>query len=230
MANEPDKEEVLAQVRHVSDIVAATLVKAARSAGAFFVNGKPFSATVYADLTRYYAHQLFRVEQLESNDDDDLAMEAHAVANLGLELYSNGVLFKVLKFGKDYTVPVPQTEARVDFYNQQLSAAPDRMNTLRPVELNLLYLWEYDSELEASRLMLVCPKAGSRKATDVALHFSEEIALPKIARSMPSREPEDRTDLDITRATSANDDDLGIVDPRLETRETQEDESEPGNN
>ena len=230
---QPDRIATLQQVGRLSTVIAGTLVKATRTAAAFFSEGKPFSANLFADLTRYEARLLLRAEQLETADDDDLAIETQMLANIGLQLYANGFLFKILKFGPNQSVPVPATNARVAFYNQQLSTVPDpRTNTLRPVALNLLYLWDSNEAREASRLILLCPATSGKTSDSITWHWFEEIELPALVEDK-TRESVELSDLDISLprvATERDDLEIGRVDEEMGNESEDEDDSKSGTN
>jgi hypothetical protein len=195
----PDKQQTLARVNRISSMVGSTLAKATRDAGNFFSDGKPFSANLFADLARYYAHYMFRTDQLDTEDDDDFSMEAHTVANIGLQLYSDGVLFKILRFGPNQTVPVPQTSARIQFYNQQLSTISDtRTDSLRMVTLNLLYLWDCGSDHAVSRFLLVCPKSAGNSKSSIETYWTAELDVPSLEPEQKQTR-EERADLNIRK-------------------------------
>jgi hypothetical protein len=198
MANEPDQAETLERAAQVSKVVASTLAKAIKVADDFFKAGRPFDANFFADWVRYEARELFRVEQLETTDADDSAIETQTVANMGLQLYQNGLLFKVLK-ATNGMAPVPATEARINFFNQQLSVIKDpRTKSLLPVDLNLIYLWECDDLRAFSGLTLLCPKSGGRSRESVTWHWIAPISITGVAAPISPKPISPERDLQIT--------------------------------
>lgn len=129
------------------------------------------------DLIRYYIKQYLTNLQFDATEDyspDDLP-------NNGLSVKYHGYHIRILKADSGY-LPVPNSDKKIDFYNQQLSLdslidgnGNRRQLALRP---NILILWELTSNYDFNQLYLACPKTGSRKRKFVTDYFNEPIEHP----------------------------------------------------
>lgn len=126
------------------------------------------------DLIRYYIKQhlaSLRFDVTENYDVDDLP-------NNGLSVKYKGHHIRILKADRG-NLPVPHSDTKVDFYNQQLSLdslvdgdGNVRQPALRP---NVLILWELTSNYDFNQLYLACPKTGGKKREFVTAYFNETI-------------------------------------------------------
>lgn len=181
----PDRALVEAKLAVVSTVVGDVLQRAITKSRDFFEPGMDFDWTLFTVRARYEAAALFRLAHLESSNDPD-PITTQTVSNIGLQLYYEEILIKVLK-GRE--LPVPSTVARVRFYeNTETQVIVDGRNDLRPVKLNVVYLWDCDPQTkEMNYYSLVCPRSGGFKRDEVSIFWAIPLAIPKPQVVVPSR-------------------------------------------
>ena len=172
----PDQGQIVATVGAISNNVSRTLQKATHHASAWFApEGRPFEPTMFACMVRYFARLYFG---LDSEDED--ALKSETLPNIGLEIYYNGYLFKILK-AVDGLPPVPSSNARVNFYKQNPQMYLDRKaGALLPTSLHLMYLWECDDAHRLSDLQLYCPSNGGFSRAEIEKHWSVNLPIVRI--------------------------------------------------
>lgn len=129
------------------------------------------------DLIRYYIKRhlvSLQFDVTENYDVDDLP-------NNGLSVTYSGHRVRILKAERG-DLPVPHSDTKIDFYNQQLSldSLVDDDGNLRQPALrpNVLILWELTNNYDFNQLYLACPKTGGKKRKSVTAYFNEAIEHP----------------------------------------------------
>jgi hypothetical protein len=150
-------------------------------------------------MVRYFARLYFGLDA-----EDEVALQSETLPNIGLELFYNGYLFKILK-AVDGQPPVPSSNARVGFYKQNPLMYLDRKNQmLLPSTLHLIYLWECNDKHKLSDLQLYCPANGGFTRAEIEKHWSTSVPIIEIPAvdlvaedDLPYGQQQNREDLPI---------------------------------
>lgn len=202
MIQPPDKGQVASRLQPLTDLLAVALPKAAAEASTYFTEkAKPYNASAFNPLVRYELLILLQAQKYIVIEDCVYPVELNRVPNIGLQLLHDGIAVKILKSPRNGKLPVPQTGARVEYYNQQKTFEVDGMTgDLIATEYNVVYLWESNSEYKVVDFRLVCPKSGGYTRDLVDVYFNIPIPLIEAGpKNVTPKEESPRSDLDIRR-------------------------------
>jgi hypothetical protein len=120
---------------------------------------------------RYLERNHFDIE------DESLSVGNEPLA--ALLIRCGPVQFRILK-GPGGSVPgCGESWHRRQFYNQKPSSYIDpRSGTIRQTKLNLLLLWDFDSNFNLSQLWLCCPMRAGSTTAEVMTHWHEPLQHP----------------------------------------------------
>jgi hypothetical protein len=97
-----------------------------------------------------------------------------SLTNNGLMISYNGFRLKILK-ADNGDLPVPYSDAKSKYYNQQLPLIQDFPSDSKTVCPNLIILWEINSNYDFLQLRLACPKSGYKTRDSVKAYFNEPV-------------------------------------------------------
>jgi hypothetical protein len=184
----PNAASIQSRLEPATAVVAKILGKSIDRAGRFFkVPGRQFCPNTFATLVRFEARGMFKIQQLDSSDDDDepqmTGIETQTLPNIGLQLFHDGILAKILKASPGAKLPMPTSTSRIAYYDQHPRIVHERRtNSLRTAELNTVYLWDCDEHHKLSSLALVCPSRGGWNKSDNDYFWSVPIPLKSSER------------------------------------------------
>lgn len=207
VARIPEPNEELRKLEPLIPVLFEAFEGATESACAFFEGEeKPINAALHPCLVRYYARDFLQdkcqvVEEFEREE----------IANNGLCLAYRGRRYRIWK-AEDERLPAPgPSGVKQAFLNQQLSMFLPEHGEARPVDLNLVILWNVDQQHRLTGLHLVCPKWASSDGLTAEAHWACPIEHPAAGMAgVPSEprptEPDGYKDLPIEiRETDARD-------------------------
>jgi hypothetical protein len=162
----PDPDEVLGEIRPLTDELWPALESANASAIAFFDRERAgeerrWDANVHASLTRYFAIQLLDRAGVDAQaESGDLTFERIGLANNGICLMRGRHVIRVRK-ADDGRLPAPGSLAQEEFYAQQMSLPFNIIGIESPDDpANFVILWGISAVDHAMNdLVLACPSA-----------------------------------------------------------------------
>lgn len=149
-----------------------------RAKGFFETQNKNIDRYLFPHLVRF-----FLKGQLETNDlsvkmeeEEEPITEYlfESLTNNGLIISYNGFRLKILK-ADNGKLPVPYSDAKSKYYNQQLPLISDFPNNSKTICPNLIILWEINSNYDFYQLRLACPKSGNKTRESVQAYFNEPV-------------------------------------------------------
>lgn len=182
MAN-PNAAEIQGRLEPVSTKVAQVLRKSINKSLRFFGPGRKFDPHLFATRMRYESRILFNLESLETaedEDDDVPTLESPKLTNIGLEVFYDGIVAKILKRVRESPagLPIPMSEARSKFYCQETGIRfHPKTGEPRTILANTIYIWDYDEKEGLNYLSLVCPRSGWRKKNTVSYFWSTPLSI-----------------------------------------------------
>jgi hypothetical protein len=185
MSNTPNAADIQGRLEPVSAIVVQVLRKSVNSSRRFFRPGRKFDPYLFSTRMRYDAQRLFDLETLEMSVDEDEREPSRSffstrLANIGIELFYDGIVAKILKRVPDAPagLAVPTTVSRSQFYKQQLGKRfHPKTGAARDIFANVIYVWDFTEKDGLSEVRLVCPSGGWKKKNTVTYHWAVDIPL-----------------------------------------------------
>lgn len=197
MANIPQPDEVVPELKSVLRAIHSSLEHGTMRAREFFENedeGQFVDRYLAPCLVRYWAKNYLQSAGHEVSSEEDTAdYNMQRLPNNGLCLQYGRYRLRILK-SDNGEPPVPgQSLSRQQFY-QQLSlllVSSDGVEIQDDV-LNLLVLWEISSPYQLSSLCLVCPRNGKDTRASVEIHWQVPIEHPAFTIAMNANATEDQ--------------------------------------
>lgn len=165
---------------------------------------------LFPHLVRYFAkeniNELGLKVEMENNEEVEETEEPDCkfnfLPNNGLSGSWKGYNFRIL-MSDHGELPVPASHRKIDFYNQQL---PLPLLFETPLEslpeyipVNVLFLWEVDTNYHFTGLRLACPKTGGKNRASVSAYFNELIPHPATTMKEEPAQIESEEEIGITR-------------------------------
>src|SRR6202035_1305542 len=153
MKEGPKPEDILARLEPVTVSLKAALRKAITRARRFLNDRREFDPIYFAARIRLEARRFLALDSLEMSEESDeastLGTELMPIPNIGLQFFRDGVLAKLLKRSDDVEMPlpVPASNKRVGFYNQQEQMVAVKSGAVHKSQWNTTYLWRYNDKL-----------------------------------------------------------------------------------
>jgi hypothetical protein len=202
LTSTPDPEQVLADLRDVTDAIWESLEAGILHAREYFDSrGQEPDAFLAAHLTRYEAKRRLEQQQHEAE------FERRELSNSGLRVcaFRNGRVYDLrIRRSDDGNMPAPQSDAMEDFYYQPVLEGIDFLRSIQA--MNLVILWETPRNYShITSLAVACPRAAGQGRAEVEAHFHVPIPHPATTTQMPIdiqeqlAEEEPITDLAIER-------------------------------
>lgn len=180
-----DPNECERRLQPLSTLIAQTLSKANAQARDFFSSRKlPFEAFTFTTLHRYFTRLYLFEAGYVVTDECEIPIEPKRLPNIGLQVVFDALSCRVLKAADKAALPAPRTDARVAFYDQQLSFTLSADSGAAFTEGNVTYLWDdHDETHELTHLWMVWSRSAIRG--EVIEAWRIEIPLPPQSGQAP---------------------------------------------
>ena len=187
LTSTPDPDEILIDLKDVTDAVWEALEAGAQHAREYFdsrgLDVDPFLA---AHLTRFEARRLLEQHQHEAE------YERRELSNSGLRLVAvrHGRRYDIrIRRSDDGRLPATQSDAMDDFYYQPVL---DGIDTAHIETINLVALWVTpENYAQVTSLSLACPAAGGDTKSDVQAHWYKPVPHPATTSTLEMEFGED---------------------------------------
>jgi len=199
----PSFADIFPKVRPLLILVNQSLEDAIPSAKEFFeAQDKSIDRYLFPHLVRFYVKSQLETAGLsiqmdEEEEEPETNYQFERLVNNGLSGTYNGFRFRVLKADKG-ELPIPFSNAKKRYYNQQLPLLLDMPPDSEVVRPNMVILWEVNMRYDFHQLRLACPKSGDKTRGSVEAYFNEPVPhAAELLKARESRVAEDDLDLDI---------------------------------
>jgi hypothetical protein len=205
ITHDPDQDVVLKELSPVLPFIYRGVEEAIERTRDFFPEGKPIDAALAPNLVRYHVKEYI---DHKSSADSRLSVsstfEREPLPNNGLFLHFGPYRIRILK-ADEGELPLPgPSRARRRFYQQTLPLWAQVSGEDRPNLVNLVILWDVNSEYVLNDLSIACPKDVGESRGSVQCHWRAEIPHPALTQASDADSPtqdtdaEEADDLDLT--------------------------------
>lgn len=195
--HEPDQDVVLQELSPVLPFIYRGLEEAVEQTRDFFPEEKPVDAALAPNLVRYFVKEYI---DHKSSADSRLSVsnkfERESLPNNGLFLHYGPYRIRILKTDEG-ELPLPgPSRARRRFYQQTLPLwAQVSGEDLRPNLVNLVILWDVNSEYVLNDLSIACPRDVGESRGTVQCYWRAEIPHPALTQASDADDPAQDTDV-----------------------------------
>ncbi len=201
----PEPDVVLEELSPVLPFIYRGMEGAIQQTRDFFPEGKPVDAALAPNLVRYYMKvYVDEKSPAESQLSVRNQFSRQPLPNNGLFLHFGSYQIRILK-ADEGEVPLPgPSRARRRFYQQTLPDWAEIAGEDRPNPVNLVIIWDVNSQYALNDLSIACPKDVEDGRGAVELHWRADIPHPASTQvsDTDSRaqdtDAEDIDDLDLT--------------------------------
>lgn len=201
----PDVDVVLEELTPVLPFIYGGVEDAIQQTRDFFPEGKPVDASLAPNLVRYFVKEYI---DHKSSADSQLSVSSQfrreTLPNNGLFLHFGSYRIRILK-ADEGELPLPgPSRARRRFYEQTLPNWAQISGEEQPNPVNLVILWDVNSEYALDDLSIACPKDVGESRGSVQVHWRADIPHPALAHTNNNGSPAqdadagDIDDLDLT--------------------------------
>lgn len=189
----PPFEEMLDRIAPLIPTLYQALEKAVQEARGFFPadeeSGLPVDPFLFPNLFRYYAK--LHLDNA-GHETEDLGRES--LPNNGLLLRYAGLHLRILKASNGGVPPPGDSDMKQAYYMQHVLPFPLEEG-MKPIEWNLLVLWDVTPGYLMKDLTLALPRTG--RDSEVEVHWIGKIPHPILElRSEPAEQvPDDLEDI-----------------------------------
>ncbi len=196
----PDPDSALQKIVPLAPILYDAFEAAVQQAREFFDSRNlAVDPWLFANLVRFF------VKQSLAGSGHDVEYDLDDLANSGLRFAFEDWDIRILKAawitvnGESHrTLPTPgKSEAKQEFYQQQLAFHENAVGQLRAITLNVVILWDVTSGWNFSGLFLACPKNGGNYRASVETFWPiAQIPVPlPVATEQAEQQPDDLNEL-----------------------------------
>ena len=150
----------------------------------FFPEEKPVDAALAPNLVRYYVKEYIDSKS-PANSQPSISYEFNreSLPNNGLFVHFGPYRIRILKADEgDLPLPGP-SRARRRFYQQTLPLWAEVSGEDKPNPVNLVVLWDVNSEYVLNDLSIACPKDVGESHGSVQCHWRAEISHPALTQA-----------------------------------------------
>lgn len=174
----PDQDIVLEELSPVLAFIYGSVEDAIQQTRDFFPEGKPVDSALAPNLVRYYVKEYI---DHKSSADSQLSVSQfsrQALPNNGLFLHFSSYRIRILK-ADEGELPLPGlSRTRRRFYQQTLPNWTKVSGEAQPNPVNLVILWDVNSEYALDDLTIACPKDVGENQRSVEVHWRADIPHP----------------------------------------------------
>lgn len=188
----PDPDDELENLAPLIPILFEGFEAATEKASQFFESqSKPVNSALYPTLVRYYMR-----EHLKDKGQVVDEFDREEIFNNGL-CVTYGVRRIRMWKAYDDTIPPPGSSfTKQSFLGQQLAMSLFGDNP-KPIELNLVILWNVNSHYRLSGLYLACPKSALHNGAAAEAYWSRPIPHPAESLVDTHLEPKSESSKDL---------------------------------
>jgi hypothetical protein len=204
----PSFRDIFPKVKPLLIMVNQSLEDAIPTAKVFFeTQGKSIDRYLFPHLVRFYVKSHLETAGLsiqmdEDEEEPEAIYQFERLMNNGLSGTYNGFRFRILKADKG-ELPIPSSEIKRKYYNQQLPLPLDMPPDSEFVRPNLVILWEVNTRYDFRQLRLVCPKSGGKTRDSVEAYFNEPVPhAVELLKARKSKAAEEDLDLSVREIES----------------------------
>jgi hypothetical protein len=182
--HDPDQAVVLEDLAPVLPFIYAGVEAAIEQTRDFFPEEKPVDAALAPNLVRYYLKEYIdHKSPAQSQLSVSSQFSREPLPNNGLFLHFGSYRIRILK-ADEGELPLPgPSRARRRFYQQTLPLwAQVSVEEDRPNPVNLVVLWDVNSEYVLNDLSIACPKDVGEGRGSVQCHWRAEIPHPALTQ------------------------------------------------
>lgn len=201
----PDQDVVLEELSPVLPFIYRGVEEAVQQTRDFFPEGKPIDSALAPNLVRYHVKEYI---DSQGSADSELSVSSkfnrQPLPNNGLFLHFGSYRIRILK-ADEGELPLPgPSKARRRFYEQTLPLWVEVSEEDRPNPVNLVILWDVNSEYALDDLSIACPRDVGESRGSVQVHWRADIPHPALTHKNGTGSPaqdadaEDLDDLDLT--------------------------------
>lgn len=139
----------------------------------------PIDRSLAPNLIRYFVKRRLLSQGQVAEDEESLDYEMQNLPNNGLCMEYGRYQLRILK-SDNGELPIPgQSKKRQAFWNQaQLNLYDNEQPTEELPSVNLIVLWDADSNYNLDSVSLICPKSGGTTRDSVSNYWSVAVPNP----------------------------------------------------
>jgi hypothetical protein len=203
----PSFMDIFPKVKPLLIMINQSLEDAIPNAKEFFeTQSKSIDRYLFPNLVRFYVKSHLETAglsiQMDEEEEPEASYQFERLVNNGLSGTYNGFRFRILKADKG-ELPIPYSEVKKRYYNQQLPLLLDMPPDSEVVRPNLVILWEVNTKYDFHQLRLACPKSGDKTRDSVEAYFNEPIPhAAELVKAKKSKAAEEDVDFNIKEIKS----------------------------
>ncbi len=195
MEDIPSGQEALADLSGAIATIWSALDSAILETKEFFEErGAPIDRSLAPNLIRYVVKRRLNAQGQIAEDEESLDYEMQTLPNNGLCMEYGRYQLRILK-ADNGELPIPgQSKKRQAFWNQaQLDLYDNEQPAQAVPSVNLIVLWDADSNYNFDSVSLICPKTGGMTRDSVSNYWSVPVPNPimQLASAIASEVEED---------------------------------------
>lgn len=175
----PTYDDIFPRVKPILLNISQTFEEAIPKTKEFFeTQNKKIDRYLFPHLVRFFVKDRLETAgfsvKLDEEEEPTTEFQFERLTNNGLLVTYAGFRLRILK-ADNGELPVPFSETKSKYYNQQLYLMTDLPVNSHDICPNLIVLWETDMNYDFYQLKLACPKSGYKTRESVRAYFNEPV-------------------------------------------------------